>query len=75
MSATNPLSEIITDEQFEQLQKKGVLDFIAIRNIGIKQEYTRLRGMKISSDSCIETLMNDYPSLAFETIRKIVMNK
>lgn len=75
MSATNPLSEIISDEQFEQLQKKGVLDFIAIRNIGMKKEYFRLRKLKISSNGCIELLMDQYKSLAFETIRKIVMNK
>lgn len=75
MSATNPLSEIISDEQFEQLQKKGVLDFMAIRNIGIRKEYFRLRELRINSNGCIELLMYEYKSLAFETIRKIVMNK
>ncbi|MCK9209237.1 MAG: hypothetical protein M0P61_00235 [Ignavibacteriaceae bacterium] len=71
----NPLGEIISDEQFEQLQKKGVLDFIAIRNIGIRKEYFRLRELRINSNACIELLMDEYKSLAFETIRKIVMNK
>jgi len=75
MSVKNPLGEIISDEQFEQLMNEGLLNPMRVRDRTIKARYDEMRiGKPLSSDKCIEKIRDEeYPYLTFETIRKIVM--
>ena len=75
---TNPLSEIITDEQYEQLMKDGLLNPLRVRDVIIKKRYEELKNgtEKMSSSERIDKIQREeYKYLTFETIRKIVMNK
>jgi len=67
----NPLSEIITNEQFEQLNKIGVFSENGIRDYSIKKKYKELKPGR-SVEEAIEIINAEFPYLQFETVRKIV---
>ena len=72
----NPLGEIISDEQYDELMAGGYLNSIKIRDKTIKNRYNELRKLpeKLSSFDCIDKIQREeYKYLTFESIRKIVM--
>lgn len=71
----NPLSDLITDEVFELLNKEGLLDEKGIRNYLIQNRFKELRVDKKTATEAIGILQQDYPYLGFDTINKIVYKK
>ena len=68
----NPLSELISDETFELLNNKGLLNEKSLRDYQIRKKFKKLRSKKINASDAIDTLRNEYPYLQFDTLRKIV---
>ncbi len=68
----NPIPDIVTDEVFFELLRRGLLNERKLRNYRIKEKYKRLRTANIPAADAIDKLQQEYPYLQFDTIRKIV---
>lgn len=71
---TNPLSDLISDEIYELLTAKGLINERSVRDYQIRKKFKILRSQKIRTGDAIDTLREEYPYLQFDTIRKIVHN-
>ncbi len=69
---SNPLSDLISDEIFELLNSRGLINEKSLRDYQIRKKFKRLREEKISAAEAIEQLRSEYPYLQFDTLRKIV---
>ena len=70
--SNNPLSELISDETFQLLNNKGLLNEKSVRDYQIRKKFKNLRNNNINASDAIDMLRNDYPYLQFDTMRKIV---
>ncbi len=68
----NPLSELISDEIFELLQSRGLINKKSLRDYEIRKKFKQMRNANISAAEAINRLRDEYPYLQFDTIRKIV---
>lgn len=68
----NPLAELISDETFDLLNSKGLLNEKSLRDYQIRKKFKFLRNNKVNASDAIDTLRNEYPYLQFDTLRKIV---
>ncbi len=68
----NPIRQIIPDELYERLVQLDLLNQKAIRDFEIKQLYLDLRANGMRSADAIEALLEEYPYLQFDTVRKII---
>ncbi len=68
----NPLSDLITDDVYELLESKGLINEKSVRDYIIRRKFKNLRDDKLSASDAIDALRNEYPYLQFDTIRKIV---
>jgi hypothetical protein len=68
----NPLADLISDETYELLSNRGLIDEKSVRDFLIRRKFKNMRSKKVSACDAIETLRNEYPYLQFDTIRKIV---
>ncbi len=68
----NPLAEFITDDIYNLLSSRGLIDEKSVRDYIIRKKFRDLREQKISASEAIESLRAQYPYLQFDTIRKIV---
>ena len=68
----NPLSDIISDDIFETLMDNGLLDEKSIRDYAIRRKFKLLRENNFSAADAIEKIMQDYPYLQFDTLKKLV---
>jgi hypothetical protein len=68
----NPLSDLINDNIYLLLYKKGLINEKSVRDYQIKRKFKEMRENKISATNAIDQLRNEYPYLQFDTIRKIV---
>lgn len=68
----NPLSDLISDEVYELLSSKGLIDEKSVRDYQIRTKFKQLRATKVSASDAIDALREEYPYLQFDTIRKIV---
>ena len=68
----NPLSELISDDIYELLSSYRLIDEKAVRDFHIRKKFRQLRASNISAGSAIDTIMENYPYLQYDTIRKIV---
>lgn len=68
----NPLSEIISDEVYQILSSKNLLNEKTLRDYQIKKKFKNLRNKRMSVSRAIETIREDYPYLQFDSIRKII---
>lgn len=68
----NPISELISDETYHILYKKGLLNKKSLRDYQIRKKFKDLRKNNINASVAIDMLRKDYPYLQFDTIRKIV---
>ena len=68
----NPLSELISDETFDLLNSKGLLNEKSLRDYQIRKKFKNLRNNNMNASDAIDTLRNEYPYLQFDTLRKIV---
>lgn len=71
---TNPLEEFIDDETYEQLEKKGLLNYRAVRDYYIRKRFISLRSHRKPGE-IIETLREEFPYLSLESVRKIAYSK
>ena len=68
----NPLRDLISDEIYELLSSKGLIDEKSVRDYQIRNKFKELRSTKLSASDAIDALREEYPYLQFDTIRKIV---
>ncbi|PKL88501.1 MAG: hypothetical protein CVV23_09935 [Ignavibacteriae bacterium HGW-Ignavibacteriae-2] len=69
---TNPLSDLISDDIYELLKTKNLINEKSVRDYQIKRKFKLLRKQKISANEAIEKIRNEYPYLQFDSIRKII---
>lgn len=68
----NPLADLISDEIYELLNSRGLINEKSVRDYQIRKKFKSLREQKVSASDAIDRLREDYPYLQFDTIRKIV---
>jgi hypothetical protein len=71
---SNPLSDLISDEIYNLLNSRGLINDRAVRDYIIRKKFKALRSQKYRTGDAIDTLREEYPYLQFDTIRKIVHN-
>ncbi|MFZ0455504.1 MAG: hypothetical protein WCE54_11920 [Ignavibacteriaceae bacterium] len=69
---SNPLSDLISNEIFDLLNRRGFLNETSMRDRIIRKRFKSLRTKKYKVSDAIDIIREDYPYLQFETIRKIV---
>jgi hypothetical protein len=72
ISERNPLAELISDDIYDLLISRGLIDEKSVRDFIIRKKFKNMRSKKVSASDAIESLRNEYPYLQFDTIRKIV---
>jgi hypothetical protein len=70
----NPIADLISDEIYDLLLDKGLINERAVRDYIIRKKFKSLRAQKLRTGDAIESLREEYPYLQFDTIRKIVHN-
>lgn len=73
-SLENPLRELISDDIYELLMSKGLINEKSVRDYEIRKKFKLLRATKIKTGDAIDSIREEYPYLQFDTIRKIVHN-
>ena len=68
----NPLEDLISDNVYEILNSRGLINEKSVRDYQIKREFKKMRDSKMSATNAIDKLRDEYPYLQFDTIRKIV---
>lgn len=68
----NPLADLISDDIYDLLESRGLINEKSVRDYQIRKKFKQLRSSKISASEAIDTLRTEYPYLQFDTIRKIV---
>ena len=68
----NPLADLISDEIYDLLNSKGLINEKSVRDYIIRQKFKQLRSNKVTASEAIDALREEYPYLQFDTIRKIV---
>jgi len=71
-SDSNPLSELISDETFNLLNSKGLLNEKSLRDYKIRKKFKSLRNENVNASDAIDMLRKEYSYLQFDTVRKIV---
>lgn len=68
----NPLSDLISDEIYELLDSRGLINEKSVRDHQIRKKFHDLRTRNMSATEAIDLIREEYPYLQFDTIRKIV---
>ncbi|MCU7494207.1 MAG: hypothetical protein HF314_12995 [Ignavibacteria bacterium] len=71
MTASNPLEDLINQETFELLSKEGLLNKKKVREYQIIAKYHKLKSMDVTTQAAMGMLLEEFPDLCFETIKKI----
>lgn len=71
----NPLSELISDEIYEVLDSRGLINQKSVRDYEIRKRFDNLRNNELSAGDAIQLIQEDYPYLQFDSIRKIIYNR
>ncbi len=69
---SNPIRQIVTDDLYTKLVSLNLLNQKVIRDFLIKRQYLDLRRSGHRSAEAIELVLDDYPYLQFDTVRKII---
>ncbi|MEE9431840.1 MAG: hypothetical protein V3V16_12405 [Melioribacteraceae bacterium] len=70
----NPIAELISDEIYEILNTRGLINIKSVRDYKIRKRFDNLRDQEVSAGDAIENIRIDYPYLQFDSIRKIIYN-
>jgi hypothetical protein len=70
----NPISDLISDEIYDLLLSRGLINERAVRDYIIRKKFKSLRAKKLRTGDAIDSIREEYPYLQFDTIRKIVHN-
>ena len=68
----NPICQIVSDELYLTLEKLNLLNQKVIRDFQIKRRYQDYRDQGFRSADAIERILEDFPYLQFDTVRKII---
>jgi len=68
----NPIADLISDDIFELLNSKGLINEKSVRDYQIRMKFKAMRSRKVAASAAIDNLREEYPYLQFDTIRKIV---
>lgn len=68
----NPISDLVSDEIFELLNKHGLINEKSVRDHMIRKRFDDIKNNSHNASEAIEIIRKDYPYLQFDTIRKIV---
>jgi hypothetical protein len=71
---SNPLADLISNEVYEALMSRGLINETSVRDREIRRKFRLMRANKMSAGNAIDALREEYPYLQFDTIRKIVYN-
>ncbi|MCW8850839.1 MAG: hypothetical protein OQJ81_12735 [Melioribacteraceae bacterium] len=71
----NPLSELISDDVYELLDSRGLINKKTVRDYKIRKSFDSLRNKELSTSDAIEKIQQEYPYLQFDSIRKIIYNR
>lgn len=71
----NPLSELISDDVYELLDSRGLINKKTVRDYKIRKSFDSLRNKELSTSDAIEKIQKEYPYLQFDSIRKIIYNR
>ena len=69
---SNPIRQILTDDVFQVLLELNLINRKVLRDFEIKRHYRDLRLQGLRSAEAIHALVDEYPYLQFDTLRKIV---
>jgi hypothetical protein len=69
---SNPLRNFLTDDLYRTLERYNLLNHKAIRDFQIKRRYKELRESGFRAAAAIEVILEEYPYLQFDTVRKII---
>lgn len=68
----NPLQDLISDEIYQLLQSRNLINEKSVRDYTIKKKFKVLREEEVSASDAIERIRTEYPYLQFDSIRKII---
>jgi hypothetical protein len=71
-STGNPLADLISDDIYNLLNAKGLINETSVRDHLIRAKFRDLRSTKMSAGDAIDAIRKEHPYLQFDTIRKIV---
>ncbi len=69
---SNPIKQIVNDDLYIKLIQLNLLNEKVIRDFEIKRRYLEFRHSGLRSAEAIEAVLDDYPYLQFDTVRKII---
>lgn len=69
---SNPIRQILPDDLFRVLLELNLINRKVLRDFEIKRKYKLLRRQGLKSSEAIDTLLDQYPYLQFDTVRKII---
>ena len=72
MLGDNPLADLISDNVYDILNSRGLINEKSVRDYQIKRQFKEMRETKMSATYAIDKIRDAYPYLQFDTIRKIV---
>lgn len=70
----NPLADLISNEIYEALMSRGLINETSVRDREIRRKFKEMRASRMSAGDAIDALRDEYPYLQFDTLRKIVYN-
>ncbi len=68
----NPIRQIVSDELYDTLVQLNLLNQKVIRDFQIKRRYLELRDSGMRAADSIDLILEEYPYLQFDTVRKII---
>ncbi|HEX2963394.1 MAG: hypothetical protein HF300_16105 [Ignavibacteria bacterium] len=69
---TNPLADLISDEVYSLLSSHYLIDEVSVRDYLIRKKFRQMKENNIRTNDAVESLMDEFPHLQFDTIKKII---
>ncbi|MCU7496873.1 MAG: hypothetical protein HF314_14830 [Ignavibacteria bacterium] len=68
----NPLADLISDEVYSLLSSHYLIDEVSVRDYLIRKKFKQMKEKNIRTNDAVESLMDEFPHLQFDTIKKII---
>ena len=68
----NPLADLISDEVYSLLSTHYLIDEVSVRDYLIRKKFRQMKDSNIRTNDAVESLMDEFPHLQFDTIKKII---
>ncbi|MEO0471217.1 MAG: hypothetical protein AAF206_16430 [Bacteroidota bacterium] len=69
---SNPICQIVPDELYSKLLDLNLLNQKVLRDFQIKRKYLNFRESGLRSADAIDAVLEEFPYLQFDTVRKII---